>query len=267
MYSHLILSGGGVKGITMLGALLCLEHNDKLNNLTNIGGTSIGALIGSLLCIMKPSEIQYKIQDMFVFKESDINIKNIFTNFGLIEENHLVSFVGNLFTLKLGKTPTMKELFDFSKIELDIYATNISKQQLEKFNYKTEPDLLISDAVKMTINLPILFTKIEYKKSLYVDGGIIENFPWRNYETININKKIGIDLTSEKNETEITKLNEYIYNILYSMWSQGFCTETDGVLKLYEDCSVFHFNMTNEIISKKLHNGYEKMSVYLKKRV
>ena len=134
MYSHLILSGGGVKGVTMLGALIYLEKNNIIDSITNIGGTSIGALIGSLLCIMKPSEIQCKIDGMFGFKESDINIKNLFINYGVIGDNHLVNFVGNLFIEKLNTIPTMLELYNISKKELDIYTVNINRQQLEKLN-------------------------------------------------------------------------------------------------------------------------------------
>jgi len=267
MYSHLILSGGGVKGVTMLGALIYLEKNNIIDSITNIGGTSIGALIGSLLCIMKPSEIQCKINGMFGFKESDINIKNLFINYGVIGDNHLVNFVGNLFIEKLNTIPTMLELYNISKKELDIYTVNINRQQLEKLNYKNTPDLLISNAVHMSINLPFLFTKVKYNNSYYVDGGIIENFPWKYYEHISIEKKIGIDLTSKNIDLEISTLSEYIFQILYSMWSQKNCTYTEGVLCLKEDCSVFQFNMSSEKTNDQLKSGFTQMSEYLKKRI
>ena len=51
MYTTLVLSGGGVKGILMLGAIQYMIDNRLLEKTTTYIGTSVGAMIGYLLAI------------------------------------------------------------------------------------------------------------------------------------------------------------------------------------------------------------------------
>lgn len=46
---NLVLSGGGVRGLIDIGAIKALEEYGLLNQISNIAGTSIGALIGAAL--------------------------------------------------------------------------------------------------------------------------------------------------------------------------------------------------------------------------
>ncbi|MCY7291844.1 MAG: hypothetical protein LH615_06635 [Ferruginibacter sp.] len=70
-------------------------------------------------------------------------------------------------------------------------GTNISKQQLEVFSYKTTPHFSIATAVRISGGVPLYFTPIALDDSLqkikqgdttsyinyYVDGGMICNYP------------------------------------------------------------------------------------------
>ena len=50
---HLVLSGGGLKGISFLGVLEYLQRHNKLNvhNLDTYAGSSAGAIISAMLCV------------------------------------------------------------------------------------------------------------------------------------------------------------------------------------------------------------------------
>src|SRR5438445_77313 len=54
----IVLSGGGMKGIAHIGGLQALDDRDCLTHINTVAGTSIGALIGTLLVIgYTPREI------------------------------------------------------------------------------------------------------------------------------------------------------------------------------------------------------------------
>ena len=48
---HLVLSGGGLLGISYIGLFKYFEENNTLNNLKTVTGCSIGAIFGTLLII------------------------------------------------------------------------------------------------------------------------------------------------------------------------------------------------------------------------
>ena len=45
MYSNLVLSGGGIRGIALLGSLYYLEEIKMINKINTFIGTSAGAII------------------------------------------------------------------------------------------------------------------------------------------------------------------------------------------------------------------------------
>ena len=58
VYEKLVISGGGIKGLSGLGALQYLEDNKLLESINTYIGTSIGGIILYLLAIgYKPIEI------------------------------------------------------------------------------------------------------------------------------------------------------------------------------------------------------------------
>ena len=45
------------------------------------------------------------------------------------------------------------------------------------FNYEKTPDVKILDALIMSICVPILFKPVTYENKLFVDGGLLSNYP------------------------------------------------------------------------------------------
>ena len=65
---------------------------------------------------------------------------------------------------KLGKPfLTLKELYEYNKINFIISAVNISKQKQVYFNHETHPDLEVSKAIRMSSSIPILFKPFKYE--------------------------------------------------------------------------------------------------------
>ena len=61
MINNLILSGGGIKGISLIGAIEYLYEKNYMNNINTILGTSIGSIIGYLIIIGYTPEELYNI--------------------------------------------------------------------------------------------------------------------------------------------------------------------------------------------------------------
>ena len=253
--THLILSGGGVNGIQMMGALQKLEEYDKLSDINVIAGVSVGAIIGSLLCIKSIHEIISIIPELIEIPK--INLKSFLTNYGLCSKlfylekinSHLCNY-------------SFIEMYHFSNKQLDIYATNVTNSCSQLFNYINTPDMKVIDAIKLTMNVPFLFEYETYNNCIYVDGAVINNFPIENYNDINNNEKIGIliKLTFLQNNTQIKNIFQYIYKIL-SLFLLYYTKEYQSNVYVIH-CSfqnMFDFTINKDLIKNFLFEGYNSI--------
>ena len=71
---------------------------------------------------------------------------------------------------------TLKELYEYSNIELHFFTFEINHFKLEDISYLTHPHLSLMVAIQMTCGLPILLTPVCLDDKCYTDGGIICNY-------------------------------------------------------------------------------------------
>lgn len=178
-YSTLVLSGGGVRGLSLVGALHVLEEHSCLNNLKTYIGTSIGALICSLLAIgYTTSELNDEVWKLNMPSLRDINVWNVTKHYGLDSGKEIEKWMCSLFKAKsVSKHITFKQLFDKNNITLVLTGTCINTHSLVKFNYLETPDLEIVKAIRMSISLPLIFTAPRFHQKIIIDGGLLDNFP------------------------------------------------------------------------------------------
>lgn len=173
----LVLSGGGVKGASLVGALDYLHSIDELDKYRTIVGTSIGSVIAVLIaCGITPNDIFQKsiiINHMFSF---NVDITSFIKGNGVYRIEQFIRPVESVIKEKLGTIPTLEELHDNG---YDIYITvcNLTKARIEFLSYKNCPKLRCSDALKMACSIPIVFKKCIYKDCHYVDAGMYDNIP------------------------------------------------------------------------------------------
>ncbi len=197
----LVLSGGGAKGIAHIGVLQELERRGIKPDY--IVGTSIGALLGGLYAIgYSPTEIE------LIIKSADwdylINDKIKRSNYLLGEKSKdkksVISFPlegikpnipnglfngNNILTLieTLTKDYSKNVNFDNLPIPFRCIATNIETGEEKIFDNGR-----LSDALRASMSIPSVFTPYEIDDELYVDGGLVNNFP------VNIAKEMGSDI-------------------------------------------------------------------------
>jgi predicted acylesterase/phospholipase RssA len=214
-YDTLVLSAGSLKGFLQLGALHCYHINNYLDNIKTYIGTSIGAVISLLLIVgYTPVEILANLK----LPHAKINLIDINNTLGIYS---VEPFMIELERLLKDKTndyeeewsiPSMVELYEKFQKEFIIVTFNLTTNETEYKTPFTDPHLSVLDAIRMTVNIPLIFEKFIYNKCLYLDGAIEDTFPirwadeYRNKRQNTISPNIlGINIDSN--------FNEYVKNL------------------------------------------------------
>ena len=181
---HLVISGGGATGIKSLGILQHLEISDfwKIETIQTIYATSAGAIIALLIAL----KFDWKtINDYILLRRwheaYPIDIQSFFDAFskkGILGSEIATTFFKPFFSAKdLSLEMTMKEFYEYSKIELHFFSLEMNSFQVENISYKTFPDLPLLTAIHMTCALPIVICPVILREKCYIDGGVIHNYP------------------------------------------------------------------------------------------
>lgn len=196
----LVLCGGGMKGIYILGGLKYLEEQNLLTNIQTYTGTSFGGILSLYLNIGYTVDELYKFAKLFDFtKSTDINfdINYIFNNYSINTYDNLDVILNKSISLKnINPNITLLELYKKTKKKLILCTVCIDTKESEFISYETYPDLNIKTAIKMTMSVPILFPPVKHNNKLYVDGGLLNNFPIDIFEN-NLENVIGINLHTD----------------------------------------------------------------------
>ena len=182
---HIILTGGGpALGLLEYGILkqLSIKNILKYENIKSLYCTSIGSIIGLIYIL----NYDWEWIDDFLIKrpwEKLINFDtneylNIFNNKGLLDEQFILKcFKPLLLGKDLSINITLKELYDYSKINFYLYTTDLINFDKVELSHKTYPDLSVIKAIYMSCCIPLLFKPVYYNDNYYLDGGIMINNP------------------------------------------------------------------------------------------
>lgn len=196
----IILSGGGARGFAHVGILKALNESGIFPDV--ISGVSAGAIVGALYADGYTPDQIFEIfsgeKRFFNYAKPSVPGKGLFKTVGLRKSlsDHL-------------KATTFEDL----KLRLFVTATNISKGQV---NYFESGDLL--DKVLASAAIPVLFEPITIDGDLYVDGGVLDNFPETPLAS-KCRKLIGISLNPilpEEDFTTLLKIAERTFRISVS---------------------------------------------------
>lgn len=222
-YSTLVLSGGGVKGIVQLGFLhsLLLKNKLQFDKVENFVGTSVGSIICLLLIIgLKPVDILSKLCFNENATELKSNIFNIIESFGIIDPQNFFKVVEDLVIEIVGFVPTMSQLYKLYKKHFVLVTHNVSANVLkgEKntiyIDYLSFPNLPCIDAIRMSCNIPLVFTKFMVDNNYYIDGAVSDNYPIE-YAYKNFNGNIlGIHINQIQLDKDEMNIFNYIRNLI-----------------------------------------------------
>jgi len=264
----LVFSGGAEKGICYIGILKFLEEYKLLDNLECIFGTSIGAVIGTLISIGYTSrELEYlilksNIKELILPEE--FNIDNLINLFGFHEPYKLHKLIRLLIEKKTNiQNITFKQHFEKYNINLVITSSCLSEYKCYYFSHENYPDFPIFDAICMSICIPILFQPIKYDNKLFVDGALYDNYPIFNATEIYQKDDIlGFFLLNKHtSRKDINSIEDYLIVLLKSIDVKFVYLP----INLYHEITVFikinHITETKDIV-KLIQIGYDCVKEY-----
>lgn len=181
---HLIIAGGGILGLQYMAALEHLNRDGFWlhENIESIYATSIGTFIGTVICLKYDWETVNKYfverpwQD--VFKINGKQILDSFYSKGIYDKKIMDMVFKPLLEAKdLSLNITLKEFFEYSKIEFHLYTFDQNKFETTDLSYKTHPNLPLTQAIFMSCAIPCIFTPTIMDGGCYIDGGAMDNYP------------------------------------------------------------------------------------------
>ncbi len=216
-----ILSGGSGKGFAHIGALRVIEKAGIKPDL--IGGTSMGAVIAALYAIgYSLDDIEEIILslDWDQVMSDNISRRELFIEEKTGDERYVASFpikdgkIGlpsglsggqNLSNLLIRLTERVHHIEDFNDFQIPFFCvtTNIEtgEQVILDGGY-------LPDALRASSSIPTFFNPVEIDGALYIDGGVVNNFPVFEARMKGAEIVIGSDVQSPLYEQE--ELNSFV---------------------------------------------------------
>lgn len=157
----LALGGGAARSYSSIGVMRVIEENDI--NINAISGTSMGALIGSLIANGYTS---YEIETII----KNVNIINLL-------RFNIFNMANGLFNLKKLKKLLQNHLPEsFCELKYPLYVTAVdidSGELVVMHNGK------LIDALIASCSVPVLFNPVVINGKRFVDGGLKSQIPWQ----------------------------------------------------------------------------------------
>ena len=185
---NLVLEGGGVKGIAYAGAIQKLHDLGLMEQIEKVAGTSAGAITACLISLRYTAPEIHKIVFDLDFKsfEDKKNPLRIISKYGLYAGDAFLAWITNLIVTKKGMNLSAKATFaDFKAAgcrDLKVFGTDLYSQSSQEFSAEETPNAIVAEAVRASMSIPLFFKAWKFSNSIpsdhiYVDGGVILNFP------------------------------------------------------------------------------------------
>lgn len=260
----LILSGGGIKGIALLGSLKYLEEQKILENIDTYLGTSVGAIILSLINIGYSISELYKFVLKFDFTQMhSFQYHKLINSLGINNHDRVDLVLNHLFSnKKIDTNITFKELYELTSKKLMLTTTCINDNKQYILSHETHPNLSVILGIKMSMSIPIMFSPISYNNNLYIDGGCANTFPINIFKH-NLDETIGLILFDYSDKhVDITNINKYLLELLKCIYNSSINIIYEeykdySVLIDIKDVSPFDFNVSTKTKNDMFESGYE----------
>lgn len=203
----LVLSGGGAKGLAHIGVLKVIE--DAGVRIDYIGGTSMGAIIGALYASgytarqldsifnnldfnsLITDEIPRNAKTFYEKDEAEKYALSLSFDKFKIQFPSGLSKGQNVYNLISKLTSHVNNIDDFNDLPIPFFcvATNIETGKEKILNKGYLPRAITASGA-----IPYLFSPVKINDSIYVDGGVVNNYPVDEVRAMGADIIIGVDV-------------------------------------------------------------------------
>jgi predicted acylesterase/phospholipase RssA len=176
--THISFSGGGFSGLSYIGVLHFLAMEKIHKTIRHISGTSIGALMASVLC-MELWDIDRFIKEfMPTIFIPRTQIMQLLSSYGVVSSDLIVEPL-RMAMKKHNYDPkiTFLELAKRSGKRLVITASCVETQRPMYFSLETTPNVQVLDAIRASCAIPLLCQPVLIDNQYYLDGCLTDNHP------------------------------------------------------------------------------------------
>lgn len=235
----LCLSGGGARGIAHIGVLKALEEYNVFPQF--VSGTSAGSIIGSLYAAGKTiDEILAIIYDANLFKI--FRLGNL--TGGFAKHTYLREILGKSL-----------QNYDFEELPCNFF---VCVSNINKGKWAIIQDGNVIDAVIASSSIPLVFEPVEIRGELYVDGGLLNNFPIEPL-LVDCDMVIGVNVMPnvvKRNISGLKNIAERCVDLVVWSNTETRASQCDVLIDIegVEEFGFFDFMKTEKIIEL----GYKK---------
>lgn len=232
---NLVFEGGGVRALAYIGALRYLEEQNLVKNIKNLAGSSAGGIIATAISLGWTSveiETLIKQTDLRQFQDTSSALFNVLRHWWNIISKKKANrpkfkyqygfydgkkfqdwFEESVILPKTGsRDTTFKQLYDSRGIVLVIPAACVNQRRLHLYHYQSNPNMKISDAVRITMSLPYFFKAIVWESDVLIDAGTFNNYPLFVFDQFDRESSINVSeilsRVSEKNKPAAKPANK-----------------------------------------------------------
>ena len=295
--THLVLSGGGMKGVIFKGALRYMYIENLHKNITHIAANSIGSFVALFITFKLTIE---EIEQIIYDSKDDNNLcyiptKNyykIISELGLCSITYFMEHLKKILRIKYPdmKDITFKEVSKRFGINLYFSTTNINRCENRIFSIDDTPDISVFTACEASMSIPLIFNPVFIEDEYYYDGAFTNNFPIKIFSHVSKEHIIGMVIYKEKNNYEPSNKKINIFFILRQICRMfeilRISQVTGNEIKLEDkdyyfmpkDIKMEHsmninvnrkgvkINLSTEQINDMILYGFTSMAEYIEKR-
>lgn len=273
-YKNLVLSGGNIRGISLVGAVKELVDKKLIDfkNLKSVAGSSAGSMLGILIVLgMTIDEIWDFVYHFDTSKMVNPNPLLFFQKCGIETGQTMHNLFEDIITQKTGtKHMNFKQLYDLTGIRFVVVGTCLTTKEPVYFDYINTPVEKVSVAIRISISIPGYFIPFSIGDKKYIDGGILDNYPIHLFKG-NLEETIGI-MICHNYDTNYQYPEEYfmaIYNLLiyhfYHKDNEQYNNNTIYVKESCENLPLFQFNIDRETRTKLFNCGISATQEFIEK--
>lgn len=191
-FRNLVFEGGGVKGVAYVGAMQVLARKGYLNDIKRVGGTSAGAINALMYALGYDIPHQREIISSADFRDFMDNswfvvrdMKRLWEDYGWNKGDFFFEWIGGYVREKLGnENATFADLAAAGCPDLYVIGTNLSTGYSEVFSREQHPDMSLAKAVRISMSIPLFYRAVHHgsRKDVYVDGGVLLNYPVKLFD-------------------------------------------------------------------------------------
>jgi len=206
---NLVLSGGGVRGMTFVGVWKYLKEKNLTKNLCGFAGSSAGALLALWCCMDKsPDEMEQYLNTLNGHQIlQQMSLLSFPETWGLYDKEAMVRIIQT----SLGpEIVTFRDLYEKTNKQFYVCVTRLQDSASVFLSHHNFPDLEVWRAVSASMSIPILFAPSIYQDQIWVDGGLTNNLPYAMFDLTNT-----LCVLLKKDFLPVVSWKDYVQSILY----------------------------------------------------